>query len=95
MTTYAVNGLPIPKGWEATKWSEPPTGDLLLRVMRRSGWISHEPAMAKDLEWEDRGLDRDIVAVGKWDDSTHLRCNEAIDWMIKKRGKDFRMGQGG
>ena len=87
MTKFAVNGLPIPKGWEATKWTEPPTGDMWLRVMRRSGWISHEPALARDLEWDDRGLDRDIVAVGKWDDSTHLRCTTAIAWDMKRKNK--------
>lgn len=87
MARLAVNGLPIPKGWEATKWSEPPTGDLLLRVMLRSGWISHQPAMARDLIWDDRGLERDIVAVGKWDDSLHLRCITVIAWDMERKRK--------
>lgn len=90
-TKFAVNGLPIPKGWEATKWTEPPTGDMKLRVMYRSGYIPLQPFKASELDWSDKGVGYDVVAVGKWVKGDKVVQTFVLEWMTKKHGRDFRL----
>jgi hypothetical protein len=46
-----------------TQWKRPRTGDKPLRVQFRCGWVSKHTYTARQLVWEDRGWDFDIIAV--------------------------------
>lgn len=91
MTKFAVNGLPIPKGWEATQWTEPPTGDLPLRVMYRSGYIPIRSFVASEIDWGDNDKGTDVVAIGRWVEGDRVVQTFVLEWMRKKHGKGFRL----
>ena len=58
---------PIPaKGFTLTQGRKPRTGDTMLKIQLRSGFIDdqHEYTAAQ-LRWDDTGSDADIIAVRK------------------------------
>lgn len=62
--TLPVQPVPAP-GFEPTRWTMPPTGDLKLRPQYRNGYVDKFTYTARQLVWSDRGNPWDVVAVAK------------------------------
>jgi hypothetical protein len=50
--------------WTPTKWKRPKTGEKPLMVRFRNG-VEGGPYLARQLVWDDRGWDFDVVEVAR------------------------------
>lgn len=60
----AFQPVPAP-GFEPSRWSMPPTGEMRLRPQYRNGYIDRFTYTARQLRWSDTGSEWDVAAIAR------------------------------